>query len=266
MSTEPGRSRGVLVVGMHRSGTSAVARVLNLLGLPLCEASDLMPHVNGNPTGHWESLTLMRLNERLLAELGAQWNSVPDIGGPVARWHGLARHAAEARGTFLRLHPTATWVWKDPRLCVLLPFWRTVLACDPPIVLVLRHPLEVAASLAKRDRVPQWQTLLLWERSLRHALLGCAGAPVYVIHYPQLLADPVGTSHRLASFLQAAGLPVRRDDDAVLDFLDPRLRHTVVQPYETAALSDTQERMLRILLSIDGPYERFDEDIWKPPG
>ena len=266
MSTEPGRSRGVLVVGMHRSGTSAVARVLNLLGLPLCEASDLMPHVNGNPTGHWESLTLMRLNERLLAELGGQWNSVPDIGGPVARWHGLARHAAEARSTFLRLHPTATWVWKDPRLCVLLPFWRTVLACDPPVVLVLRHPLEVAASLAKRDRVPQWQTLRLWERSLRHALLGCAGAPVYVIHYPQLLADPVGTSQRLASFLQAAGLPVRRNDDAVLDFLDPRLRHTVVQPYEAAALSDTQERMLRILLSIDGPYERFDEELWKPPG
>ena len=170
--------------------------------------------------------------------------------------------AAEARRTFLRLHPTPTWAWKDPRLCVLLPFWRTVLACDPPVVLVLRHPLEVSASLAKRDGVPQWQTLLLWERSVRHALLGCAGAPLYVVRYPELLADPVGTSHRLASFIQAAGLPVRPNDDAVLGFLDPRLRHTVIQPYETAALSDSQERLLRFLLTIDGPYERFDRELW----
>jgi hypothetical protein len=264
MSTEPESSRGVLVVGMHRSGTSAVARVLNLLGLPMCDASDLMPHLHGNPTGHWESQTLMRVNERLLAEIGARWNFVPDIDGPVSAWHGLARHAAEARSTFLRLHPTTTWVWKDPRLCVLLPFWRTVLACDPPVVLVLRHPLEISASLAKRDRVPQWQTLLLWERSLRHALLGCAGAPLYVIHYSRLLADPLGTSHGLASFMQALGLPARRDDDAVLDFLQPGLRHTVVQPYETDALNDTQERLLRVLLTIDGPYERFDEPQgWK---
>lgn len=264
MSTEPESSRGVLVVGMHRSGTSAVARVLNLLGLPTCDASDLMPHLHGNPTGHWESQTMMRVNERLLAEIGARWNFVPDIDGPVSAWHGLARHAAEARSTFLRLHPTATWVWKDPRLCVLLPFWRTVLACDPPVVLVLRHPLEISASLAKRDRVPQWQALLLWERSLRHALLGCAGAPLYVIHYSRLLADPLGTSHRLASFMQALGLPVRLDDDAVLDFLQPGLRHTAVQPYETDTLNDTQERLLRVLLTMDGPYERFDEPQgWK---
>ena len=264
MSTEPGRSRGVLVVGMHRSGTSAVARVLNLLGLPLCDASDLMPHLNGNPTGHWESQTLMQFNERLLAEIGAYWNFVPDVDGPVGAWHGLARHAAEARGTFLRLHPTATWVWKDPRLCVLLPFWRTVLACDPPVVLVLRHPLEISASLAKRDRVPQWQILLLWERSLRHALRGCAGAPLYVIHYQRLLADPLGTCDGLTSFMQERGLPVRRNDDAVVDFLRPELRHTVVQPCDTSALNDAQERLLRVLLTIDGPYERFDDQqLWK---
>jgi hypothetical protein len=264
MTPEPDCSRGVLVVGMHRSGTSAVARILNLLGLPLCATSDLMPQLGGNPTGHWESQTLMWFNEQLLSEIGAYWNFVPDTDGPVAPWHALARHAAEARSTFLRLHPTPTWVWKDPRLCVLLPFWRTVLACDPPIVLVLRHPMEISRSLAKRDGVQQWQALLLWERSLRHALLGCAGAPLYVIHYTQLLADPLRTTHGLMSFIQGFGLPLQGNDDAVMSFLNPQLRHAVVQPYDTTALNDGQERLLRALLSINGPYERFDsQQVWK---
>jgi hypothetical protein len=242
---------------MHRSGTSAVARILNLLGLPLCDSRDLMPHVAGNPTGHWESQTLMWLNERLLAEIGARWNYLPDVDGPVAAWHGLAQHAAEARRTFLRLHPTPTWAWKDPRLCVLLPFWRTVLACDPPIVLVLRHPLEISASLAARDGLEQAHALRLWELSCRHALLACSGAPLYAIHYRDLLADTLGVCHRLTSFLQAVGLPAQLNDDAVTAFLNPQLRHTSFDTCDTAPLSVSQKRLLAVLLSIDGPYDRF---------
>jgi hypothetical protein len=258
MSAEPGESRGVLVVGMHRSGTSAVTRILNLLGLPLCDPSDLMPHINGNPTGHWESRTLMWLNERLLAEIGARWNVLPGIEGPVAAWHALARHAPEARRTFLRLHPTPAWVWKDPRLCILLPFWRTVLACDPPIVLVLRHPLEISASLSARDGLEPAHALRLWEQSLRHALLGCTGAPLYAISYPQLLVDPLGVCHGLASFIEALGFRIYPNDDAIRKFLSPQLRHTAFDASDTATLTPSQQRLLGVLLTVNGPYDRFD--------
>ena len=220
-----------------------------------------MPQLGGNPTGHWESLTLMRLNERLLAEIGARWNYVPDIDGAAVFSHALAGHAAEARSTFLRLHPTPTWAWKDPRLCVLLPFWRAVLACDPPVVLVLRHPLEISSSLAARDGLGQTHALRLWEQNLRYALLGCAGAPVFVVHYPALLADPLHVCDSLSSFIHALGIPAQANDEAIVKFLNPQLRHSIFHASDTAPLSASQRQLLNILMSLGGPYDRF-----QPPG
>jgi hypothetical protein len=63
---------GVLVVGMHRSGTSATTRVLNLFGLSLCEEKDLWLSLPGNETGYWESSSLSRFNERLLTAAGGR--------------------------------------------------------------------------------------------------------------------------------------------------------------------------------------------------
>src|SRR3954447_18430199 len=61
---------GTLVLGMHRSGTSAATRVINLLGAHLCRADDLLPDLRGNPRGHWESSTLVDVNDRLLDDMG----------------------------------------------------------------------------------------------------------------------------------------------------------------------------------------------------
>ena len=109
MTGDARSTRGVLVVGMHRSGTSATTRTLNLLGLPLCTARDLMPFYGGNPTGHWESHTMMLFNDRLLHCLEARWNRIPAIGEP-APWQRLAAYAESAREAFDSVHPTSTWV------------------------------------------------------------------------------------------------------------------------------------------------------------
>src|ERR1700693_2046654 len=73
-------SVGVYVLGMHRSGTSATTRVLNLMGLPVCQGGDLVQQVKGNPKGHWESATLVRFNDAILRSWGAAWWCPPPLG------------------------------------------------------------------------------------------------------------------------------------------------------------------------------------------
>src|SRR3954470_11086367 len=109
--------RGVLVVGMHRSGTSATTRVLNLTGLPLADADDLWLELPGNESGYWESASLSRVNERLLRRVGGTWWRPPDPAALVglAGDPDLRRQAAQL---FVRLHGTGAWVWKDPRVCL----------------------------------------------------------------------------------------------------------------------------------------------------
>jgi hypothetical protein len=255
-------SRGVLVVGMHRSGTSATTRTLNLLGLPLCTATDLEQRRGGNATGHWESRTMMRFNEKLLSCLGSRWNRVPDVEEPIALWHRLAAHAEQARATFDSVHTSSSWVWKDPRNCILLPFWRTVLACDPPVVLVVRDPIEVVASLWARDRISPDVALTLWERSMRHALLGCAGAPTFAVHYRRLLEDSHAVCRSMASFLIEAGIPAHPADADVDAFLDPtQCHHTSSESKRTETLNPRQRTLVEVLNGLEGAYWAFDPPV-----
>ena len=190
---------GVVVVGMHRSGTSATTRVLNLLGLPTAERSDLWLELPGNPTGYWESSSLTRFNERLLNRFGATWWAPPDVG-TAARLADADAPRAEGEHLFHRLHPSTSWVWKDPRVCVTLPFWRAVLRVPLVGVLSVRHPLEIAASLWERDGIGTGWALTLWERYTRHALMvspdaesgstGAAGANQLRLSVPAL-SEPV---------------------------------------------------------------------------
>lgn len=136
---------GVLILGMHRSGTSAVTRLVNLLGPSVCISDDLMMGVRTNAKGHWESRSLFRYNDTLLEEMGCSW-WYPPTPEDLVRWQkGLGESTyAEARSAFDRVHPVEPWVWKDPRTCVLLSFWRRVFDRVPAGIVVYRNPLDVA--------------------------------------------------------------------------------------------------------------------------
>lgn len=142
----------VLVLGMHRSGTSALVRALHLLGLGLPE--NLLPPAPDNPGGYFESKDLTRLNEAILAAAGTSWHDP----APIPReWFDSAAALAfrERANAFVEKACAASpvVVLKDPRLCRLLPFWRACLS-DLEIsfgsVLILRDPREVARSLQVR--------------------------------------------------------------------------------------------------------------------
>jgi hypothetical protein len=217
---------GVVILGMHRSGTSLITRLVSLLGLALCHEDDLLVGRKGNPRGHWESRSLMTFNDRLLDELGAAWFCPPSLGtDELSRM--LDKHGAEALARLHDTHRQCPWVWKDPRACALLAFWSAVLGQRAAYVLVLRHPLEVADSLARRDGYSPQVSLALWERYTREAMLGAAGRPMMVCTYDEVLADPVGWCERMVAFLSELGLSSAGVDRSLIRaYATSGLRHS----------------------------------------
>ncbi|MEO5718001.1 MAG: glycosyltransferase [Chthoniobacterales bacterium] len=204
----------VLVLGMHRSGTSALARALHLLGLGLPE--NLLPPAPDNPGGYFESKDLTRLNEEILVAAGTSWHDPSPIP---AKWFGSAEALAfrERAAAFVEkaLAASPMVVLKDPRLCRLLPFWRACLT-DLEIsfgsVLILRDPREVARSLQLRVLVDltrpggplsiaraHW----LWLRYVLEAEEGSRGFPRALLTYEMLLDDG---PRQLAAIARALGI------------------------------------------------------------
>src|SRR5262249_34877266 len=157
------------------SGTSAVARTVNLLGVALGEATDLMPASEDNPRGYWESSTLRLLNDELLERLGGTWSAPPRLEPGWESSTDLRVLSIRARLLFPSVFRTSAWVWKDPRNCLLLPFWVRTLGIRPVVILVHRNPLEIWRSLARRDAISKPMALALWERYTRVTLAHASG-------------------------------------------------------------------------------------------
>jgi hypothetical protein len=220
---------GVVVLGMHRSGTSAATRLINMLGPSLCHEDDLMGSLEGNETGHWESVAMTALNERLLAEMGrAWWCPPPDARALYAEAEQrIVLDPAEAAAAFDAVHPTRPWVWKDPRTCLTLPFWRAALDRPFAVVFVYRNPVEVAMSLRERNVFTLPRSVATWERYNRIALAHCTGLPVHVTRYDDLVTDPVSWCKQVHTFLESCGLATTMPAaQAIESFVEPQLRHS----------------------------------------
>ncbi len=190
----------LLVVGMHRSGTSAVTGALGALGLGVVQAGDRMEWPESNPE-HWESLSLTQHNNDLLARLDGAWDAPPELS---RGWEERPEvvGAPDPGPLVNAAYPSAgPKVFKDPRLCLLLDYWRKVL--DPPVaaVLVWRSPMAVARSLLSRDGLPTVEGLALWERYNRAAIEGLAGVDTYVLDYESVVGDRDGAIGALVAWL-----------------------------------------------------------------
>jgi hypothetical protein len=219
---------GVLVLGMHRSGTSAVAGVANLLGLATCVPDDLITGMAWNPRGHWESRSLTRFNDQLITAMDRTWWYPPPSGAGFPEVASVIDpQSAMAARYFDRVHPSEPWVWKDPRTCLVLPFWRRAL--DRPVagIAVFRHPVDVATSLQYRNSLPLPFGVALWERYARLLLEHAVGMPLMVSSYDDLVQDPVRWSESAHAFLAGLGIAVHSGaEDEIRRFVDPGLRHS----------------------------------------
>lgn len=231
-------SRAVLVVGMHRSGTSAVTRGLQALSVYL--GRDFLDAQPENPTGYWEDKGIVAIDERVLAALGLSWDSVSPIE-PGAfesrRLRRLQREAVRYLAHAFAAHPL--WGFKDPRAIRVLPFWRRVFASSnvrDAYVVAIRNPRSVAESLYRRQGMQVETAYRLWLVNVVPFLDEIASRPFVVTDYDLLMQQPRRQLERISVALE---LPFPGGDPDPIDefsahFLDASLRHSAYAPDDVA--------------------------------
>ncbi|MCB2189927.1 MAG: sulfotransferase [Deltaproteobacteria bacterium] len=218
----------ILVLGMHRSGTSALTRVLNLLGAGLC--GDLLPQGQDNAMGFWESASVLEANQKILECLGSVWFDFSPLPPDAADRPSVDKALRNLAKVLERELPTGQpAVLKDPRFCRLLPLVLPLFAEQGrmvKVVIIHRHPWEVALSLKKRNGFDQDLSLLLWMRHLLDAEQYSRALPRAMCGFEELLRDWPGVAKRLGHDL-GIDWPVEPGEakEAVEEFLTPGMRH-----------------------------------------
>jgi hypothetical protein len=144
----------VMVVGMHRSGTSFLTGSLQQAGLELGNHSAWNPH---NLKGNRENLEIVAFHDALLAARGCAWDNPP-----TARLKWTPEEQQQARQLIADYQGVPRWGFKDPRSLLVVDGWLDLIP-DLKFVGIFRHPTAVAQSLAARGGMPLEQALKLWK-------------------------------------------------------------------------------------------------------
>jgi hypothetical protein len=203
----------VLILGMHRSGTSCLAGCLQAAGL---KSGDVNTQAMHNKKGNRENLAVMHLNDEVLASNGGSWRHPP--ANVVWTEAQLAKGGQAARA----IAAQGLWGFKDPRTLLTLDGWLTILG-KVEIAASFRHPLSVAQSLNRRDpSVSIDEGLELWRVYNERLLDVATRLPLKLIGYDRPGETYLRAVTRIASDL---GLP---DPEAAARFYDGNLRHEAV--------------------------------------
>ena len=157
---------GVVLLSMHRSGSSLLAGLLTRMGLHVGSSEETVGGNRRNKYGYFERWDVIRQNNLLLGLQGLQWNNGtaeydPEVGVKATSTKSLFVNGRSAMVFFN--HPDhQPFVMKDPRLCITLRTWIPLFGSRPAVVFSFRHPLDVALSLHRRNRLPVVAGLRLW--------------------------------------------------------------------------------------------------------
>lgn len=203
-----GKTPVVVVLGMHRSGTSVGMSVLSSLGVDCGE--DLIPAGRSNLAGFWEHAEIVAVQEKLLARLDRVWHG-PHGTFPLPDGWQDTQAANEARAALTDIlrrevaaHTSRVWGFKDPRTMRLWPLWLDIfeaLNLEPIPVVMVRHPDAVIRSLAKHNGLSPSRAQLVWLQHNVEAMRHVGHHLRAVVEYDRLVNDPNGEVDRIAHAL-----------------------------------------------------------------
>jgi hypothetical protein len=232
---------------MHRSGTSVITRLLGNLGFFIGADADLLPPNEGNEEGYWERIDVVDLNKSLLQHNDADWTAPQDYRPDRLGVDDLNAFRNAAKDIVDPLMGHQPFVLKDPRLCITIDEWLPVLG-DVVFVVCIRHPLDVAQSLEKRNGLTLSVALALWEYYNTNIAKTVENRPHITVDYADLVSDPPAVSSRVANALRGLGLTAIPDEltDSHYGHITPHTRHERVQKKTLVAqLSAQQIRIYR---------------------
>ncbi len=251
----------ILILGMHRSGTSALSGILHILGV--YQGLDLLPPSNENRKGFFENKHILDFNEKVLDDHGASWDDLFFDGKKLI----IDKYAEELKTLISEKFGHARcFSIKDPRICLLFPIYEkalTELGITIHPLIIYRNPLETAVSLQERDRFSLEKGLILW---LEHFLLSEKYTRSYsriFVQFDQLLRD-----HRtlITTIQETWGLNLEIDPDKqerLSSFLQSDLKHINISLHDLSQkLPDSMQALVRILpdpQKISGNQEALDK-------
>lgn len=259
-------SRLIVVLGMHRSGTSAITRGLQALDVNLGE--QLMPPVeNNNDKGFFEDIEVNKLNIELLNAMDSDWDDVSVIPSTALGQERLAQYKIRASELISSKVGERPFGLKDPRIARLLPFWQTVfdeVGVSASYVIAVRNPMSIAQSLKTRDGFDSEKSYFLWLGHVVPAILQTQGCRRVAVSFDLLISDPYVQLNRIA---RALDLPFDSQSyevqEYVSEFLDGRLRHAEFDiddlrmdgaaPRGVASAYEMLVRLARDEVQVDAP-------------
>lgn len=255
------QKKAILVLGMHRSGTSVLTRIINLLGVDL--GGNFLRPADDNPGGYWEHAEAVAIHEKLLQDLNRSWH---DTRALPENWleSPAASKAKEKIAALITRDFTGSLLWgvKDPRLCRLAPIWIEVAAAlgfDVCALFAVRHPAEVASSLLARDGLSMESTELSWLEHFAEAEYATRDMHRSLVLYQDILSDWRGTALRVATEL---GLNWPKDimlaGSAIDGFLNKKNKHHTADDTSSLFASDLPYKLYAQCIT----YARGKETDW----
>jgi len=194
------KSAQIVILGMHRSGTSVVTRLTNLMGAYFGSDSVHLGYNEENERGFWERTDVMTANKVFLRSVDRPWPDAEDYGS-LSFFDGTVNPGArivfeKSMNSILEtMNLQRPWVVKDPRFCLTAPALFGLL--DAPIcVHVIRHPVAVAFSMRHRTGIPIQHAIGFWEMYNISALRASDGLPRLIVDFDKLCSNPVEETNR----------------------------------------------------------------------
>lgn len=245
----PGQGRCLVVLGMHRSGTSVLMGTLRDAGVHIGQV--LGQSIEGNRKGLQEAPAVLYMHEQLLEANGGSWHEPPET----VVWGALHRSVRDLFVESRAAQPL--WGFKDPRTLLTLGGWLEVLPHLEPVG-IFRHPLPVARSLQRRNGFPLEQGMAIWAAYNRRLLAWHRQRPFPLIEFD---ADPERVRRGLDAVLEGLALP-RRQPPANRAFFAPELRGPAAAP---APLPPELEALLQELRQAAAPWQPSAGPTGTPP-
>lgn len=217
----------LLVLGMHRSGTSAMAGALTLSGFHA--GADLLPPSKFNPKGYFESKTVNEINDEYLALHDRRWDDPREMSY-LSTQEPCCQKLIEKINAFIAREGTShsSLLFKDPRMCRALPLWMPSLLRNTSsigAVIMIRDPAEVVASLIRRENMNPSKAALLYSVYLLDAELYSRNLKRVVLDFSDLISKPANAIDKImSSLLPKSGATIDSKADLVSEFVQSDLR------------------------------------------
>jgi len=263
--------RNIVILGMHRSGTSVVAQALASGGMYLGQEADLLADQDDNPNGFFERRDVVTLNDEILSSADSSWIKPPSHLANQLNEDVGAEKRTSVESIIARLELDAPggegWLIKDPRMVITWPYWEDAVG-DALLLYVYRDPWAVATSLNKRHGFPLLLGLMLWEAYNHAALRAIEGGDAVCVSFDAISRDPEQELEGLVKRLKAKG--VACNAKITSDLFDASLVHHKIddnRELASSSLSESQAALRNYCRALCADQSIsvkpvLDENVW----